>query len=93
MIAIEDLNVAGLLKNPKRAQPIADMGFGEFRRQLGYKAAQRSKTVVVVHRWYPSSKICSVCGYRMAQMPLAIREWTCPACQTDHDRDVNATIN
>jgi putative transposase len=93
VIAIEDLHVAGMLKHHKLARAIADMGFGEFRRQLEYKAAQRGKTVIVVNRWYPSSKLCSACGYKMEKMPLAVREWICPRCQTHHDRDVNAAIN
>jgi len=93
VIAIEDLNVAGMLKNHQLARRIADMGFGEFCRQLEYKAAQRGKTVIVVNRWYPSSKACSACGYKMLKMPLSVREWTCPACHTRHDRDVNAAIN
>ncbi|NMP25240.1 RNA-guided endonuclease InsQ/TnpB family protein, partial [Sulfobacillus harzensis] len=75
------------------ARVIADMGFGEFRRQLEYKVAQRGKTVVVVNRWYPSSRICSTCGYKVSKMPLSVREWTCPACGTHHDRDINAAIN
>jgi len=90
VMAIADLNVAGMLKNHKVARQIADMGFGEFRRQLEYQAAQRGKTVIVVNRWYPSSKICSDSGYKM---PLSVREWTCPACHTHHDRDINAAIN
>ena len=93
VIAIEDLNVAGMLKNHHLARAIADMGFGEFRRQLEYKAAQRGKTVIVVNRWYPSSKTCSACGYKMLKMPLSGRDWTCPDCGTQHDRDVNAAIN
>ena len=93
VIAIEDLNVAGMLKNHPLARAIADMGFGECRRQLAYKAAQRGKTVVIVSRWYPSSKTCSSCGYKMPKMPLAMREWTCPECHTPHDRDINAAIN
>jgi len=93
VIAIEDLNVAGMLKNHPLARAIADMGFGEFRRQLEYKAAPRGKTVVIVSRWYPSSKICSRCGYKVPTMRLSVREWTCPVCQTHHDRDVNAAIN
>jgi putative transposase len=93
VIAIEDLTVAGMLKNHKLARAIADMGWGEFRRQLEYKATQRGKTVIVVNRWYPSSKLCSACGHKMGKMPLSVREWTCPACQTHHDRDVNAAIN
>ena len=93
VIAIEDLNVAGMLKNHPLARAIADMGFGECRRQLAYKAAQRGKTVVIVSRWYPSSKTCSSCGYKMPKMPLAMREWRCPECHTPHDRDINAAIN
>jgi putative transposase len=93
VIAIEDLNVAGMLKNHPLARASADMGFGEFRRQLAYKAAQRGKTVVIVSRWYPSSKTRSACGYKMPKMPLAMREWTCPECHTYHDRDIDAAIN
>ncbi|MDA8193506.1 MAG: RNA-guided endonuclease TnpB family protein [Thermaerobacter sp.] len=93
VIAIEELTVAGMLNNHHLARAIADMGFGEFRRQLKYKAALRNKTVIVVNRWYPSSKTCASCGYKVSKMPLAVREWTCPACGTQHDRDVNAAIN
>ncbi|MDA8207226.1 MAG: RNA-guided endonuclease TnpB family protein [Thermaerobacter sp.] len=93
VIAIEDLNVAGMLKNHPLARAITDMGFGEFRRQLEYKAAQRGTTVVVVSRWYPSSTTCSACGYKIPKMPLSMRHWTCPECHTHHDRDINAAIN
>ena len=93
VIAIEDLNVAEMLENHKLARRIADMGLGEFRRQLEYKASQRGQAVVVVNRWYPSSKICSGCGDKMPKMPLSIREWSCPQCQAHHDRDINAAIN
>ena len=93
VIAIEDLNVAGMLKNHKLARAIADMGLGELRRQLEYKAAQRGKTVVVVSRWYPSSKTCSTCGHKVPKMSLSVRTWICPQCQTHHDRDVNAAVN
>ena len=93
VIAIEDLNVKGMIKNHHLARAIADMGFGEFRRQIEYKAAQRGKTVIAVDRWYPSSKTCSACGYKMPKMPLSVREWTCVECHTHHDRDVNAAIN
>ena len=93
VIAIEGLNVAGMLQNHPLARAMADMGFGEFRRQLEYKATQRGKTVVVVNRGYPSSQTCSACGYKMPNMPLAVRDWTCPQCQSHHDRDINAAIN
>ena len=92
-IGIEDLNVKGMLGNRCLARAIADMGFGELRRQLEYKAARRGGQVVVVDRWYPSSKTCSCCGYRMGVLPLTVRHWRCPGCGALHDRDVNAAIN
>jgi putative transposase len=92
-IGIEDLNVKGMLGNRHLARAIADMGFGELRRQLEYKAAWRGGQVVIVDRWYPSSKTCSECGDRLSNLDLAIRHWTCPACGVLHDRDVNAAIN
>ena len=92
-IGIEDLNVRGMVKNRHLARSVADMGFFEFRRQLEYKAAMRGGRVVVADRWFASSKICSVCAVQQDKMPLSVREWTCPACGTDHDRDVNAARN
>jgi len=92
-IGIEDLNVKGMLGNRCLSRAIADMGFGELRRQLMYKAAWRGGQVVVADRWYPSSKLCSCCGYRMEALGLDQRQWTCPGCATQHDRDVNAAIN
>jgi putative transposase len=69
------------------------MGFYEFRRQLAYKAARRGGRLVVVDRWYPSSKTCSQCGYVLEVLALAQRKWTCPGCGSTHDRDVNAAVN
>jgi putative transposase len=92
-IGIEDLNVKGMLGNRCLSRAIADMGFGELRRQLIYKAAWRGGQVVVADRWYPSSKTCSHCGYRLDVLGLDQREWICPGCATQHDRDVNAAIN
>jgi putative transposase len=92
-IGIEELNVKGMVKNRRLARSIADMGFFEARRQLEYKAAQRGSMVVVSSRWYPSSKTCSCCGYKLEALPLSVRNWTCPACHATHDRDVNAAIN
>ena len=92
-IGIEDLNVRGMVKNRHLARSIADMGFFEFRRQLEYKAAMGGGQVVVADRFYPSSKTCSCCGHRLEALPLALREWTCPACAAHHDRDVNAAVN
>ena len=92
-IGIEDLNVKGMLANGHLARAISDMGFHELRRQLEYKAAWRGGQVVVADRWYPSSKLCSSCGYRLEALSLAIRSWTCPGCGIAHERDVNAAIN
>ncbi|MFI7633988.1 RNA-guided endonuclease InsQ/TnpB family protein [Nonomuraea sp. NPDC049400] len=93
LIAIEDLNVAGMVKNRCLAKAISDCGWGEFRRQLEYKSARDGRHLVVVDRWYPSSKTCSNCGHLLAELSLSTRAWTCPACRTRHDRDINAAKN
>lgn len=92
-IVIEDLNVAGLMANRPLARAIADIGFGEFRRQLGYKAAMAGSRVIVANRWFPSSKLCSSCGAKNKGLELCVRSWTCPSCGTSHDRDFNAARN
>ena len=92
-IAIEDLNVSGMMRNHRLARSIADMGFYEFRRQLTYKIERRGGLLIVVDRWFPSSKTCSVCGAVQDKMPLSVRQWSCPDCDTIHDRDVNAARN
>lgn len=92
-IGIEDLNVTGMLGNRRLARAIGDMGFYELRRQLEYKVAWRGGQIVVVGRWYPSSKPCSCCGHQLEALELGVRRWTCPGCATEHDRDVNAAIN
>jgi len=92
-IGIENLNVRGMMKNRHLARSIMDMGFFEFRRQLEYKAAMRGGQVVVADRFYASSKTCSVCGHKLDDLPLSVRQWTCPDCGVVHDRDVNAAIN
>ncbi len=83
----------GMMGNRRLARSIGDMGFFEFRRQLEYKAAMRGGEVVVADRFYASSKTCSACGNKLETLPLSVREWTCPACGAEHDRDVNAAIN
>jgi putative transposase len=93
IIGIEDLNVKGMMKNRKLSRSIADMGFFEFRRQLEYKAAMNNKKIVVVDRWFPSSKICCKCDYKLDKLSLSEREWTCPGCKKRHDRDINSAIN
>ncbi len=92
-IGIEDLNVRGMVKNRHLSRSVADMGFFEFRRQLEYKAVQRGGMIVVADRWYPSSKTCSDCGHQLEALSLSVREWSCPACGSIHNRDVNAAIN
>ena len=93
VIAIEDLHVKGMVKNHHLAGAINDVGMGEFRRQIEYKAAWNGRRVEVVDRWAPTSKTCSACGSYQPKMPLSVREWTCPDCGARHDRDVNAAIN
>jgi putative transposase len=93
IIGIEDLNVCGMMANRHLARSIADMSFHECRRQLEYKADQRGGQVVVADRWFPSSKMCSVCGAVQKAMPLSTRQWICPDCGVHHDRDVNAARN
>jgi putative transposase len=93
VIVIEDLNVAGMVRNRKLARTIADCGWGEFRRQLDYKCRRYGRELVVIDRWYPSSKTCSACGHVLAQLSLSARQWTCPSCRTRHDRDLNAAKN
>lgn len=93
MIAVEDLNVRGMVQNHHLAKSISDAGWGEFIRQLEYKASWYGKTFVKIDRWEPTSKQCSSCGFKNGDMPLSIREWDCPKCGAHHDRDINAAIN
>lgn len=93
VLALEDLNVGGMMKNHHLAGAIADVGMHEFKRQIEYKAAWYGRTVVFANRFAPTSKTCSHCGIYRETMPLSIRQWTCPDCGTHHDRDVNAARN
>ena len=92
-ISIEDLNVAGMVRNHNLAQAISDCGFRELRRQLEYKTARTGAKLHVVNRWYPSSKTCSNCGTVKTKLSLNERTYRCDACGLRIDRDLNAAIN
>jgi len=93
VIVIEDLNVTGMVRNRRVARAISDAGWGELRRQLEYKCARYGRALVVIDRWYPSTKTCSSCGFLLDELKLSARHWTCPGCGTPHDRDLNAAKN
>ena len=92
-VCIEDLNVAGMVKNHHLARSVSDAALGEFRRQLEYKTARTGAVLRVVDRWYPSSKTCSNCGTVKAKLSLSERVFNCDACGLSMDRDLNAAIN
>lgn len=94
IIAIEDLNVRGMISNHKLARSISDVSWSEFYRLLEYKAREYGSSVIKVPRFYASSQTCHICGYKdISVKDLKIRNWTCPVCGTHHDRDHNAAIN
>jgi putative transposase len=93
VIVIEDLAVVNMVKNHRLARAISDCGWGEFRRQLEYKCQRYGRRLIVIGRWYPSSKTCSACGHLLAELSLSTRHWTCPSCGARHDRDINAAKN
>lgn len=93
IICIEDLSSKNLMKNHKLAKAIGDVSWFEFMRMLEYKANWYGKQVSKISRWYPSSQICSDCGFSSGKKPLPVREWTCTNCGSHHDRDINASIN
>ncbi|MEV7027827.1 IS607 family element RNA-guided endonuclease TnpB, partial [Kitasatospora sp. NPDC093558] len=92
-VVVEDLNVAGMLRNRRLARKIQDAGFGEIRRQIAYKTGWTGGRVIVADRWYPSSKTCSACKAVKAKLPLPVRVFTCDACGLVIDRDENAARN
>ena len=93
VICLEDLNVKGMMKNRRLSRAIQDLGFYELKRQLIYKANQFGKTVKSVERFFPSSKTCSCCGFKLEKLSLSVRKWTCEKCGVEQDRDINASIN
>ena len=93
VIVLENLAVKNMVRNRSLAKAISDCGWGTFRLMLEYKAARAGRRLIVIDRWYPSSKTCSACGYLLAELGLRTRTWQCPSCGTRHDRDVNAAKN
>jgi putative transposase len=93
VIGLEDLHIAGMLKNHKLAQAIADVGLGEFNRQIEYKALWSGVKIHRVDRFYPSSKTCSQCGSVKETLPLSERSYHCAECGLEIDRDLNAALN
>ncbi|EAR21646.1 RNA-guided endonuclease InsQ/TnpB family protein [Nitrococcus mobilis] len=91
-IAVEDLNLRGMVKNHSLARSLSDAAIGSAIRAIEAKAAMHDKTVVKIDRWFPSSKLCSACGCLQSSMPLSVRQWTCE-CGASHDRDENAARN
>ena len=92
-IYMEDLNTSGMLKNHKLSKAIQEIGFYKFKMVLSTKALQNDKKVVLIGRFYPSSKTCSQCGYIHKGLKLQDRQWKCPKCGANHDRDFNAAVN
>jgi putative transposase len=92
-VALETLNVKGMVKNHCLAQAISDSAWSSFVTKLEYKAEWFGKTILKIGRFEPSSKLCNVCGFHNKELQLKDREWVCPDCKTKHDRDINAAIN
>ncbi len=90
VIHVENLNIVGMVKNRRLARAISDAGWGQFVRIIGEKADRYGRTLHQVSRWLASSKTCSACGHCLGELPLRVRQWTCPTCGAVHDRDHNA---
>jgi putative transposase len=93
VICAETLKVKNMMRNPKLAKHIADASWGEFMRQIAYKADWAGRDFVQIDTFFPSSKRCNCCGHIVDKLPLHIRQWTCPSCETELDRDINAAVN
>ena len=92
-VIVENLHVKGMVCNHNLAKAISDCGWGTFTNFLAYKLERKGGKFVEIDRWFPSSKLCSNCFHQVSEMPLDVRQWTCPHCGTHHDRDGNAALN
>jgi putative transposase len=92
-VIVENLHVKGMVRNHNLAKAISDVGWGTFTNFLAYKLKCKGAKLVELDRWFPSSKLCSNCFHQVSEMPLDVREWTCPHCGTHHDGDGNAAIH
>lgn len=92
-ICMGSLNAKGMLKNRRLSRAISDASLSTLVTMIKYKSLWYGKSFHQIDTWHPSSKLCSECGYKMDGMNLSIREWTCPDCRTNHDRDINAAVN
>ena len=92
-ICMEDLRSKNLMRNHRLARAIGDASWSEFRRMLEYKAEWYGKQIIKINKWFPSSQLCSNCGFNSGKKPLHVREWTCEQCSSHHDRDLNASLN
>ena len=92
-VHMEDLNTSGMIKNHHLAKAIQEVGFYKFKTTLQNKALQNDKKVILIGRYYPSSKTCSTCGHIHKELKLQDRKWRCPNCGANHDRDYNAALN
>lgn len=92
-IVMEDLNVQGMMKNHRLSQAISDIGFSNIRSQLDYKSKRYGTNLIFADQWFPSTKMCSCCGFIKKELKLSERRWTCPNCNASHDRDINAAKN
>ncbi|MGM9629306.1 RNA-guided endonuclease InsQ/TnpB family protein [Butyricicoccus sp.] len=92
-IGVESLNVSGMMHNKHLAKSIADVAFSTILEQIKYKSDWYQRTCVPINQFFPSSKKCHNCGFIFHGLTLSMRDWTCPRCQTHHDRDINAAIN
>lgn len=93
VIVIESLSLKGMSQTLKLGKSVMDLGYSQFIHQLQYKTLWNNKISIQADKWFASSKTCSICGYKNKDLQLSDRDWKCPNCGTEHDRDQNAGIN